>query len=433
MSSQGPPGTRPAGPPAPNLRLKAQRARLGLTQAEVAQALAEIAWQQHGDRLGVDATMVSKWERGLKRPRKLYRNLLCSLYGSSEEELGFHPPRAGTSFYNLGDDVKRREFLQSATLLGIAAVNPLTVWERLSQALERPAADEGTVAAYESISAGHRGMYWTTPAPPLFESSTAHTQLGLHLLRTTNSGSRQRLTCSVAQAALLSARLAFFDLANPAVADPCLNVARELAEQSEDHALIAAVYGHMAFVPGFAGHAHTASAALDSAHHHARRSRGPRLSSWLHCVSAEIGARTGDPQRAVDHARRAEDALSGPGLDPTWLDFYDASRLAGFTGYVQLRAGDQKTAATTLEAAVATLPASATKQHSVLLLDLATAYAANEPEHAVELVTQAVTGLRSDWYATARDRIPAVQAALEKTPYRSELQERLKPLAPMVS
>src|SRR5260370_20130916 len=72
----------------PNSRLKAQRARLGLTQHEVAEALAALAWEHDHEQLGVDAAMVSKWERGEKRPRQIYRRLLCILYNSTEEDLG---------------------------------------------------------------------------------------------------------------------------------------------------------------------------------------------------------------------------------------------------------------------------------------------------------------------------------------------------------
>src|SRR5437660_12651409 len=76
------------GKPAPCLRLKAHRLRAGLTQAEVAESLAALAWDHDQERLGVDANMVSKWERGITRPRKLYRRLLCSLYGATEQDLG---------------------------------------------------------------------------------------------------------------------------------------------------------------------------------------------------------------------------------------------------------------------------------------------------------------------------------------------------------
>ena len=41
--------------------------------------------------------------------------------------------------------------------------------------------------------------------------------------------------------------------------------------------------------------------------------------------------------------------------------------------------------------------------------------------------------LRRDWYATARDRLPALRAALEGTPYRGEVEERLRSLSRLAS
>src|SRR5579864_9284492 len=97
----------------PNPHLKAQRARLGLTQQEVAEALAALAWEHDHEQLGVDADMVSKWERGAKRPRRLYRRLLCMLYKSTEEDLGL---RQTTADGFSGEDVNRREFLRAAVV-----------------------------------------------------------------------------------------------------------------------------------------------------------------------------------------------------------------------------------------------------------------------------------------------------------------------------
>jgi transcriptional regulator with XRE-family HTH domain len=355
MGDHAPIGNSLPAEPGYDPRLKVHRLRAGLTQAEVAEALAVVAWEEHREHVGVDANMVSKWERGIKRPRKLYRRLLCSLYGATEEELGLRSLAALASFDGThGDDVNRRDFLRSAALMGAAAV-PLGAWETICQSIEKPSVDEGTVAAYASIAGIQRAMYWSTPARALFDASAAHTNLGLHLLRSTGGRGRGQLAGSVAESALLSGRLAFFDLAEPSAAQSFLTAARALTQEAEDHALAAAVFGHIAFGPGFAGDGDTAAAVLDAAFGHAAQAEGPRLHSWLHCVGAEISARTGDSRTALLHVRQAEDALTGPGVDPTWLDFYDFSRLGGCTGYVQLLAGDNRGAATTLEGAIAAL------------------------------------------------------------------------------
>ncbi len=61
----------------PTLRLREHREHLGLTQAELAERLVQMASARERIHVGVNGDMVSKWERGLKRPSKLYRRLLC--------------------------------------------------------------------------------------------------------------------------------------------------------------------------------------------------------------------------------------------------------------------------------------------------------------------------------------------------------------------
>src|SRR5687767_2962176 len=70
-------------------RLREFRQGLMLTQQDVAERLEHLAWVQHHRRVGVNADMVSKWERGEKRPSSFYLQLLCSLFDVSAGQLGF--------------------------------------------------------------------------------------------------------------------------------------------------------------------------------------------------------------------------------------------------------------------------------------------------------------------------------------------------------
>jgi DNA-binding transcriptional regulator YiaG len=96
----------------PNIRLQQHRARLDLTQEAVAEELARLAWVHHGVRVGINADMVGKWERGEKRPSKLYRRLLCLLYQATEEALGFRSPVGAAQIAVPGSEVNRRDFLR---------------------------------------------------------------------------------------------------------------------------------------------------------------------------------------------------------------------------------------------------------------------------------------------------------------------------------
>ena len=72
----------------PTLRLREHREHLGLTQAELAERLVQMAWARERIHVGVNGDMVSKWERGLKQPSKLYRRLLCLTMDAGPHELG---------------------------------------------------------------------------------------------------------------------------------------------------------------------------------------------------------------------------------------------------------------------------------------------------------------------------------------------------------
>src|SRR6185437_14025481 len=73
-------GTRP--------RLKALREERGWTQQDVAEQVSRLAWLRHHEHVGINADMVAKWERGNKRPRLRYRELLCLVFETDVRGLG---------------------------------------------------------------------------------------------------------------------------------------------------------------------------------------------------------------------------------------------------------------------------------------------------------------------------------------------------------
>jgi transcriptional regulator with XRE-family HTH domain len=79
----------------PNVGLREHRLRLKLTLEEVAEALTALAWERFAVRVGVNASMVGKWERGEKRPSRFYQRLFVLLYGAPADRLGFRPAGPG--------------------------------------------------------------------------------------------------------------------------------------------------------------------------------------------------------------------------------------------------------------------------------------------------------------------------------------------------
>jgi transcriptional regulator with XRE-family HTH domain len=64
------------------------RARAQLSQSEVAERVRRLIWQIDKVVVRTTSGMVSKWERGVKRPDVYNRRALCVLYSATEEQLG---------------------------------------------------------------------------------------------------------------------------------------------------------------------------------------------------------------------------------------------------------------------------------------------------------------------------------------------------------
>jgi hypothetical protein len=75
----------------PNVQLREHRLRLNLILEEVADALTALAWERFAIRVGVNAGMVGKWERGEKRPSRFYQRLFVLLYGYPPNSLASGP------------------------------------------------------------------------------------------------------------------------------------------------------------------------------------------------------------------------------------------------------------------------------------------------------------------------------------------------------
>ena len=443
--------------------LRELRRRRYWTQADLALAFEERS-RQVGRALSLSVRQVRRWE-GADPPLPLpaYQEVLESLFGLPIERMGFPAPWPGAPRRELGeeagpaapggasaarsfrddrertDPVKRRQFVAGAVVLGSAASGwpePAMAaaaarsgpglrtavaagtarYPAVTAAITRRAAlDPQAVAGYAAITAQHRSLYWTVPAETMIEPVRAHAELGTELLGATGSGMlRARLASPVAETALLAARLAFFDIQRPDCAGFFFDTARQAATEAGDPALLSAVLAHAAFPPAFAGVAGQARSLIRQAIEVGLRGASPEQRSWLYAVQSEVEARLGDGRAATEAIARAEAELGRGGpARPDWLDFYDASRLTGFSGFCQLAAGKPSRAAETLEHNLRGLTPGAGKQRSITLADLAGARAKQgEYEESTRLLEAAVDQLGRHWYATGLDRVDSVRRRL---------------------
>jgi transcriptional regulator with XRE-family HTH domain len=442
-----------SGVPVP--RIRELRKDRGWTQKDVADQLARLAWIRKEQHVGVTGDMVAKWERGEKRPVRMYRDLLCILFGSSPDELGIghgvpadaepsHPSASTMDssvlevmdgatavlerlgevgsilrpkvFETWKDDLMhRRALLKLMGLAPAAAALQVPPAGRPSRA-GKPTPE--TVADLEQLADKYQAMYHTTAPAALMTPVIAHLDTIADLLRQgPGPDERRRLQANRARVGTLAGRLAFFDLQDPMTARGYYNVALESAREAGDHLQAAAALGHVAFIPAAE---HGLSASLDylrgAAHHVSKRPHGP-LDSWLAAVESEIQTNAGTPAAALAAIDRARDALAlpGPALRLPWFDYYDATRLAGFAGYATLRAGRLNEARTTLTDAITKLPRTAVKQRAVFLADLATLELhGGDLDHACRLAGDAAAQLHRAGYATGSGRLREFRTAVDQ-------------------
>jgi transcriptional regulator with XRE-family HTH domain len=376
-------------------RLRELRTELGWTQQELADRLAHLAWMQHGERVGVNADMVAKWERGAKGISPRYRELLCRLFGVTPDQLGLkntphttiEPTRPRT------DDQSLLAMLDNAAALldqlgaaGTAlAPHMLHAWKdavttrRTMLGLLDPSATDpagharaatATVADLEQLAERYHALYETADPAALLTSVAAHVRMAQDALsRNPANNERRRLLRNLADVAILAGRLAGDDLGNTMSGRAYYSLALDNAREAGDDQLTAIAHGHAAQL---AAHEGLTTAALDhltAANEYARST--PAIASWLATIEATIHADRGEHTTARQALDRAHTILSQPAGRP--VNNAATANLSAATGHVLLRAGDHSGARDTLTAALNQLPPPARRQHVLILIDLATA------------------------------------------------------------
>jgi transcriptional regulator with XRE-family HTH domain len=457
----------------PNHRLAWERLQRGWSHEELRAQLVRAMTAEGETDTGLTRNTVRRWESGERKPEPRYRKYLVVVLGKPADELGLLEPdelalrpapvmtavplpgngidtlwRFTTMLDGGAGGIDRETFLKALLAFGAAPLLPTILADEaeadVAPRLARDVPGSGVaslalVEDYEAITARHRAMYWTLGSPLTMQASVqAHVALGEQLL--TMGGAdhlRRRLAASVADTAMLSGRIAFFDLQRPAAARAGYDVALQATETAGDHAMAAAVLAHLSFVAAHAGDAAQAQAALAAAHAHAIHHTTALTRSWLNAVEAEVAATLHDEATAVRALARAhtvlEDDGRGPDTEPAWFDYYTPARLAGFAGHAQLLLGRRADARPHLVQSLAALKPGEGKQRAVLLADLASTYVEDDLEAACDLTTQALGQLATSWYATGFDRVLGVRREL--TPYQQnrqvrELEERVRTVAP---
>lgn len=418
----------------PGVGLRPYREQRGLTQAQVAQEVSQLAWYRHRQHVGVNADMVSKWERRAKAVSGFYQELLCELFGATPEQLGFRPPSAqpapddgdtgaggvaailaqlGGAAALLGPavlDAWKVEHVKRRTLLKLMGTVPV--------ALTTGTAGQSTAATarqLDTLAAGYQTLYHSSTPIDLMAPVAAHLRTVAALLRQ-NPGplERRQMLRNRSRVATLAGRIAFFDLDDPMSARSYYQVAVEAAQEADDRLLAAAALGHLSFIPAAEGSFTAAEDYLRGAAAQMKPRQHAGVTSWLSAVAAEMHTNAGDHDAALRAVDRAGQVLDdGPAPDLPWFDFYDQTRLAGFAGYTLLRAGQFDRAERALTSALATLPLQSVKQRAVFLADIASVHLErSDVDAACNSALQAIDALDLAGYATGTGRLHQLRSRL---------------------
>ncbi|MGH3925082.1 MAG: helix-turn-helix domain-containing protein, partial [Pseudonocardiaceae bacterium] len=275
-------------PRRPGLR-EARRER-GWTQEETADQLARLAWTRHGERVGVNADMIAKWERGEKNPSPRYRELLCLLYGATPEYLGIarspgskaspspKTPSPAVTEQTLVDalggaaaildqlgaaggilqprmfDAWKDDVIQRRIVLKLMGILPAaTVLPSVAESARRSRSGKPTpenIRDMEYLADRYQALYHCTAPAALMTPVVAHLSTLSDLLRQDPArAERRRLLINRARVGTLAGRLSFFDLQDPMAARAYYSLALEAAREAEDRLQAAAVLAHVAFIP----------------------------------------------------------------------------------------------------------------------------------------------------------------------------------------
>jgi transcriptional regulator with XRE-family HTH domain len=419
----------------PNERLRHQRRLRGWTLDEVAERLHRLAMA--GPELGVDAHMVGRWERGVRRPAPRYVALLCRLFELPADELGLVEEAADAveTTDNKEDDVRRRLFLQ---YLSVVTGATMLDWDRLAATLRGRLgpADRVLVDDLEAITRSYARQVETVAPGSLLPALRSHLAiLGGSLHSGQPDEVRRRLLSLTGETALLAGRLSWL-LENRGEARRCWTLAADLGREAGDETLVASTLGmnrvFHSTIPnrGRYGSTDRALAVLDAAESRLSSTSSPYVRMMVLLSRAEDHAAMGDADSSQRDLEAAETALAGAGgPDDGLYALWDEARIAGYRGSCALALDRPEEASTVLEGALSATRETLIGQRCAVVTDLAAAYAMQrEVEHSAALLVQSVDTAERAGLGELLQRMQGARLHLAPwadTPAVRQLDERL--------
>jgi transcriptional regulator with XRE-family HTH domain len=422
--------------PLPNRRLRLQRRLRGWSQDDVAAGLCRVASGRGEADLGVDATMVSRWERGTRHPRPRYVRLLCQLFDLPAEQLGLVRDCDLDATPLLAQDrvecdaTEREAFLRElARLLSVAPLPPglrpeparAEAWDRLDHALvTHGRVDAQTVDHLERVTLALESLEPTAiSARKLLGPATGHLDMVTALLQASIRGETRRRLCSIAGEASGLVGWLRWNLDDAEGAMACFRVGMRAAQEADDRQLGAYLVGAMACrLPRLQDPPESLRMLTSRTLGYVQAEASPATRAWLAAKEADAWARLGretDCLRALDRAADIVECLGDDERGRPRFTAVDHWWLVGERGASLARLGQVQQAQTTLRPVLARLGPTSERDRLWLLTSLAGAHAdAGDPDGACGLARTALAGAARMHLAPVIHLIQEIRGRLEQ-------------------
>ncbi|HKA08958.1 MAG TPA: helix-turn-helix transcriptional regulator [Candidatus Dormibacteraeota bacterium] len=421
----------------PNEPLRYHRRLNAWTLEDVAERLHRLVEHSGSGELGVDAHMVGRWERGVRRPTPRYVALLCELFELPADELGL-VDRVDAALTK-ENDVRRRRFLE---YLAVVSGATMLDWDRVSTLMRGAGgpADAPMLNDLRALTNSYMRQAETLAPRVLLPALRSHLAILTGALQASQPpDARRRLQSMGAETAATAGRLSHL-LENRGDASSLCSLARQLAAEAGDESTLALslTLSRLQHTPipygSYGGDNRRALALLDEAASHVKTGSRPQVKIYVLASRAEDRAVSGDDVGAHSDLDEAETVLARTGFsDSGYFPRWDAGRLSGYRGSCALALGRYEEASKVLESAVVNVAPPTAPQRCAMLTDLAAAYAEqHEVEQACDLLGQSLRMSSENGLAMLIQRISGARRRL--TPWQDaravrRLDEQLMLLA----
>jgi transcriptional regulator with XRE-family HTH domain len=397
------------GLPRPNELLRLQRRLRGWSHEDVAAGLHRLAATWGEAEPGIDATLVSLWERGTRRPRPRSVRLLSTLFELPAEELGIvggeEPEPMIQAKGAVDDEWSRRQFVEKmADLLRNAALPPgfqragSEPWERLMRALsQRTHVDGETVAHLERTTVALENLEPTqVGSRALVGPVTDHLNQISQLLKGSIRPELRGRLCSIGGETAGMAGWLHWNLGDVQSAMAYFESAVQAAKEAGDRALGIALVGSAACQSWGPDEPQSRILKLQGTHDFGLADATPSNRLWMTAKEADAYALLGrdeECRRALDRAAALLGQVEAEGEErrPRYMAL-SANWLAGEQGASLAKLGRTEEARGLLLSALASLGPGGERDRSWLTLALATTYQKDrEPEEAAWMARVAFT------------------------------------------